>query len=88
LVRLEGNRDSPNAAEVVEHAKNGVTCREVLVDRIGAVDGERSAFAENQKARRMIDVAIDQYDPGNPRVANPVPRLHLGKRIELLSDVR
>ena len=51
-------------------------------------DEERSAFAENQKARRMIDMAIDQYDPGNPRVANPVPRLHLWKRLQLLPDVR
>ncbi len=78
-----------DAAIVLEHAKQRVTPGEVLVHHAGAVDLQRTAvLAQHHKARRMVDLGIDEDDGTDRGVAYRAPRLQVREGAELRPDVR
>ena len=58
------------------------------MDPFGAPDRMRAAFAQTQQAGAMVNLAVQQDDAGNRRVAHPPRRLQRRETLELRANVR
>ena len=55
---------------------------------LGAPDRMRATFAQAQQAGAMVDLAVQQDDAGNRRVAQAAGRLQRRETLELRANVR
>ena len=76
-----------DAAIMTQHVEKRVAGGEVLVHHVGAINVERLAFAQNQQAGGMVDLAVDEDDADDARVAQGPGRLHGRKGLQLGANV-
>ena len=75
-------------AIVVQHGKDRIAARQVLVDRVGTPERQRlAALAQHEQAGGVIDLAVDQHDAGDRRIAQRPVRLQFPVTADLLEDV-
>jgi hypothetical protein len=68
-----------DAAEVLEHAEDRISAREVFPHLRCAVDREPAALAQHQEPSGVVDLGVDQHDGANPGVADGSPGCSRGK---------
>lgn len=73
---------------VAEHVEQRKAGSQILMHHLGTPDLMRAALAQGQQARAVIDLAIEQDDAGNRRVAQLARRLQRRKGFNLRTDVR
>ena len=77
-----------DAAVVGEHAQHGIAVGQGPADLVAAVHPDRRrGLAQQQQARRVVDLRVRQQDPGHGRGADAVRALG-GEPLELLAEVR
>ncbi len=76
------------AVPVLEHVEQRKARGQVLVDHLGAPDFMRAAFTQGQQAGGVIDLAVEQDDRADRRIARLARRLQGGKGLQLRTDVR
>ncbi|MDT4841724.1 hypothetical protein FQZ97_755940 [compost metagenome] len=76
------------AVPVGEHVEQREAAGQVLVDHLGAPHLVRATFAQAEQAGGVVDLAVEQDDPGNRCIAQAAGRLQGREGFELGADVR
>jgi len=77
-----------DTAVVREDSEDGIAARQIRVHGIGAPDPQRTrGLAQHEKTDGVIELSVDENDPGDGRVARSARGLQHGIRLELREDV-
>ncbi|MNZ83967.1 hypothetical protein D3C78_1027110 [compost metagenome] len=86
---VEGDRIPAQAAvPVAEHVEQREAGGQVLVDHLAAPHLVRAALAQGQQAGGVVDLAVQQDQRADRRVAQRAGRLQGRERLDLCADVR
>src|SRR6266404_9618811 len=77
-----------DAAIMSEDPEDRIGSAEIVMDRVGTVDLERTPLAEHQQPRGVIDLAVREHNAEKRRISDRARGLCFRKRLQLGEYVR